>query len=328
MRRILVCSDTRPHPPATTHERRPRNDFDWFSRVVSLIAIGIAMISCEREGPPPLLHYDVPVTSQPGSTGPRTTSLLAVFRPDQAQFHLANTQGHSLGVPPISFGNHDDLPLLGDWNGDGTPSIGTYSVSDHTFRLRNSNDAGPPDYVVPFGGPGDYPIVGDWDGDGTITIGVFNRNTALFSLRNENSAGKADITFTFGLPGDVPVAGDWDGDGDTTVGVYRPQISTFYLRKDNAAGNPDIGATFGAAGDLPITGDWTGRGQDTIGLYRPSLGMFLLRRSNNTGIADVGFAFGIANDKPSASLHPRVTSRPSADASARRAEANRSQTPP
>ena len=38
----------------------------------------------------------------------------------------------------VVFGSKDDVPLAGDWDGDGTWSVGVYRKSDSTFVLRNS----------------------------------------------------------------------------------------------------------------------------------------------------------------------------------------------
>jgi hypothetical protein len=62
----------------------------------------------------------------------------------------------------VPFGNPGDVPLAGDWDGDGTVTIGVYRSSDAVFRLRNALAPGPPDVVFRFGPPGSLPVVGSW----------------------------------------------------------------------------------------------------------------------------------------------------------------------
>jgi hypothetical protein len=99
------------------------------------------------------------------------------------------------------YGDAGDIPVVGDWNGDGTFTPGV--VRGNAWYLRNENTAGGND-VPSFGygnGTSDIPIVGDWDGNGTWTCGVVRGNNWL--LRNANSSGGAQISFGYGSPGDV-----------------------------------------------------------------------------------------------------------------------------
>jgi hypothetical protein len=55
-----------------------------------------------------------------------------------------------------------DIPVVGDWDGDGRATIGVYRSSDSTFYLRNTNQPGHAGLVITFGMKGDYPISGKW----------------------------------------------------------------------------------------------------------------------------------------------------------------------
>jgi hypothetical protein len=76
------------------------------------------------------------------------------------------------------------VPLAGDFDGDGSGSLGLFSGG--TFRLRDRE--GGPVRLVRFGGPGDQPVAGDWDGDGVDTVGVFR--AGRWYLRASNSSGR------------------------------------------------------------------------------------------------------------------------------------------
>ena len=84
-------------------------------------------------------------------SGVNGSDTIGVFRPAGNIFFLRNT--NTTGFPDLSvpFGAPGDLPIAGDWDGDGDTTIGLYRPSTSTFFLRNSNSTGLPDITVPFG---------------------------------------------------------------------------------------------------------------------------------------------------------------------------------
>ncbi|MBK6314198.1 MAG: hypothetical protein IPF53_07740 [Blastocatellia bacterium] len=55
-------------------------------------------------------------------------------------------------------------PLAGDWNGDGSDTIGLYDSVNGNFFLRNTHAPGPADIVFGYGPTNTAPILGDWNG--------------------------------------------------------------------------------------------------------------------------------------------------------------------
>jgi hypothetical protein len=215
-----------------------------------------------------------------------------VYRPSNGALFLKNSNTTGIADVQINYGLPGDYPVVGDWNGDGSVTIGIYRGG--SFYLRNSNTVGFADAVIPFGVPGDQPVAGDWDGDGDDNIGVYRNG--IFFLRNTNSTGTPDRVFALGIPGDIGLAGDWDGNGTDTTGVFRPSNGALYLKNTNTTGFADIQINYGVPGDKPVTGDWDDDGVDTIGIYRN--GQFFLRNSNTIGFADLVFSLGIPGDHP------------------------------
>ncbi len=215
-----------------------------------------------------------------------------VFRPGNGLLYLKNANTTGFADVAINYGLGGDYPIAGDWDGNGTATIGVYR--NGSFYLRNSNTVGFADIVFAFGAPGDQPVAGDWDGNGTDTIGVYRNGQ--FLLRNTNSSGAVDMSFYLGNPGDVGIAGDWNGDGSDTTGVFRPSNGVIFLKNLNTSGFADVALNYGLAGDQPVIGDWNNDGIDTIGVYRNA--QFLLRNSNTIGFADIVFALGNPGDMP------------------------------
>jgi hypothetical protein len=169
--------------------------------------------------------------------------------------------------PRISFffGNPGDIPLAGDFNGDGCDTLSIYRPSEARFYIVNElgeddGGLGAADYSFLFGNVGDKPVVGDWDGDDIDEIGLHRELTGFFYYRNTLTTGTADGQFFFGDAGDRFVAGDWGiVDGVETPAMFRPSNSTFYFRWTLTQGNADSQFIWNGAGMnwLPVSGDFT-----------------------------------------------------------------------
>jgi hypothetical protein len=245
---------------------------------------------------------------------------IGVWRPSNSTFYLRNSSTAGAADFIIPFGQTNDLPLTGDWDGNGDDTIGVFRPSNNTFYLRNSNTPGAADIIVQFGQSGDLPVVGDWDGNGTVTIGVY-RQGQTFLLRNSNTPGAADITLQFGtlngspIYGGAPLAGDWDGNGTVTLGIHKPATDTFYFRNALSQGPVDVVVTYGQSGtDAPVTGDWDGNLTRTIGYYHLSDQSFHLRNANSGGPDALSFTFGQPGDVPVAGRWTRSNQPPTTDA--------------
>jgi hypothetical protein len=236
-------------------------------------------------------HCDIGAYEYAKKNGSDTTG---VFRPSNGLLYLKNKNETGFADIALNYGLPGDTPVVGDWDGNGTVTIGVYR--NGYFYLRNENTIGFATIVFPFGNPGDQPIAGDWDGDGVDTIGTYRPSNGQFFLRNSNGEGAAEMSFYLGNVGDVGIAGDWDGDGLDTTGVFRPSNGLLYLKNRNETGFADIALNYGIPGDKPVTGDWNNDGVDTIGVYRN--GTFYLRNSNTIGFAEIVFGLGNPGDMP------------------------------
>lgn len=253
---------------------------------------------------------------------------IGVWRPGTRRFLLDSSEndrwdGTAGGDTLTSaFGLETDLPLGGDWNGDGIAEVGVWRPSTRRFLLDgNGNDkwegvAGGDTLTPAFGLETDLPVIGDWDGDGTDDVGVWRPSTRRFMLdgngngRWDGAAGGDILTSAFGVENDLPVTGDWDGDGIDDVGVWRPSTRQFMLdgnsngKWDGTAGGDTLTSPFGQETDLPVTGDWNDDGTDGVGVWRPDTRRFMLDSNRNNkwdgtaGGDTLTAAFGLTTDKP------------------------------
>jgi Divergent InlB B-repeat domain len=117
------------------------------------------------------------------------------------------------------FGGAGDLPVVGDWNGNGLTKIGVFTPQTGMWTLDFNGNGKFDGCAVdkcfgPFGSDGDVPVVGDWSGTGTAKIGVFRASTGEWFL-DMNGNGQWDgcnvdkCVSGFGQTGDLPVSGKW-----------------------------------------------------------------------------------------------------------------------
>jgi hypothetical protein len=173
---------------------------------------------------------DVPVVGDWDGNGVDTIGVAHPYpSTGQYQWLLTNDNINAFGGPSYALLGRpalNDIPVVGDWNGDLVDSIGVArpdAASDKFLWMRSNQNVGT---VGTIGAP-NYPLYG------------------RLSL------------------GDVPLVGDWNKNLVDTFGVARPYPSTgqyqWLLTNDNV--NPVGGPNYPlygqpGAGDVPVVGDW------------------------------------------------------------------------
>lgn len=229
---------------------------------------------------------------------PSLRSEIAIFR-DGVWTLDANGNGAFDVYDPIAyFGSPGDLPVRGDWNGDGLDEIGVFRNGWWYLDLNGNYQFDGADAAFSFGSPGDQPVVGDWNGDGRSEIGVFRNGFWYLDLNGNRTFDGGDSVFAYGTAGDIAVVGDWNHDGRSDIGVVRN--GTWYLDA-NGSRAFDPGDTIfsrGTSTDRFIVGDWDGDGKDEIGTFRS--GRWNLDRNGDLMFNNLDwlFAFGLPNDLP------------------------------
>jgi hypothetical protein len=116
---------------------------------------------------------------------------------------------------------YGDLPVAGDWDGDGFDTIGVFRTTTNTWHL--SNALGPPTafaFVSQFAQSGDVPVAEDWNGDGTDDVGLYRPSTGewFFDTNFDGFFDFYNVGFG-GAPGDIPLVGHF----------VIPEPSTFLI---------------------------------------------------------------------------------------------------
>jgi hypothetical protein len=259
----------------------------------------------------------LPQGNEPAS--PALSDRIGVFKDGLFSFDL-NGNGKQDEVSnngaQATFGNPGELPLIGDWDGDGDDEVGVRRKKKFLLDLNGNgvwDNVNGGDGKIFFGNETDTPVIGDWNGDGADQVGVRRKKKFLLDLNGngvwDNVTG-GDAKLFFGSDTDLPVSGDWNGDGVDEVGVRRAKKFLLDVNGngtwDNNAGG-DAKIFFGAESDVPVVGDWSGNGFDQIGVRRKN--KFLLDTNgngtwDNVDGGDVKFVYGSVDDIPIAGSWP------------------------
>jgi protocatechuate 3,4-dioxygenase beta subunit len=120
----------------------------------------------------------------------------------------------------FEFGDPGDVPVVGDFTGDGVPNMAVYN--NGTWKVDTNGDGkfGDGDWNFESSYRG-TPVVGDWNGDGVDEIGIYSNGQWIMDTNGDFQLDTLDKTFELGEAGDQPIVGDWNGDGRDEPGLYR-----------------------------------------------------------------------------------------------------------
>jgi sugar lactone lactonase YvrE len=211
-----------------------------------------------------------------------------VWRPGNGTWYIRSGSG---ATAVQQWGLPGDIPVPGDYDGDGKTDFAVWRPSNGTWFIISSRDGGT--IVQQWGLRGDIPVPADYDGDGKTDFAVWRPSNGTWFIIP--SRGGATIVQQWGLPGDIPEPGDYDGDGKTDFAVFRPGNGTWFVIPSHG-GNPLV-QQWGLPGDMPIPGDYDGDGKTDFAVWRPAIGTWFVILSGSPGSLLIQ-QWGLKGDKP------------------------------
>ena len=161
------------------------------------------------DNPPGTPPKNIPLGYEDADIGTRVMMKTSFGNP------RADVVDHVFGL-----GDGEEIPLAGDWNGNGIRSIGTFQGGVWQLDINGDGKFNDNELSVNYGRSGDLPVVGDFDGNGVEEIAVYRSGLWIIDSNGNHEIDAADRTFEMGGSQDQPIVGDWDGDGIDEPGLY------------------------------------------------------------------------------------------------------------
>ena len=204
-------------------------------------------------------------------------------RGDTADVYVATSNGSAFVGDSVKwhdfFATGTEIPLTGDFNGDGKTDIVTFTrgdAADVYVALSNGNGfvGNSVKWHDHFAVGTEIPAVGDFNGDGLDDIVTFTRGDAgdvYVALSNGSSFVGDGVKWhdRFAIGTEWPAIGDFDGDGrDDIVTFLRGDAADVYVALSNGGAFLGDGSKwhehFCAGSEMPAIGDFDGDGRDDI----------------------------------------------------------------
>ncbi len=196
---------------------------------------------------------------------------LAVWRPSNGTWYIFDGSWITQ-----SWGASTDVPVPGDFDGDGKTDFSVFRPGTSTWYVVFSSTQTSGDYA--FGASGDLVSPADFDGDGKTDEAIFRPTTGVWHIHG-STVGY--YTHTWGVNGDLPASADFDGDGKADLAVFRPTDRKFYSinSADSSLQTADTGISSGTYEWKTVSGDYDGDGIDDYAVYDKDTATWYVRSS-------------------------------------------------
>ncbi len=173
---------------------------------------------------------------------------LAVYRPSTGYWYVLLSSTNYTSYLAQPWGISGDIPVPGDYDGDGKTDLGLYRPSTGYWYILLSSTNYTTSIAKQWGISTDVAVAGDYDGDGGIDASRYigrQPATGTSCCRARTTPRYLAHAVGSAISGDIPVTGDYDGDGNTDLGVYRPSTGYWYILLSSTNYTTSIATTVG-----------------------------------------------------------------------------------
>ena len=157
-----------------------------------------------------------------------------------------------------------DIPLVGDFDGDGITDKALYRPSAGAFFIARTRSGGETISLAADNTPASLPVVGQFDTSGLSEVGLYNPLNGVWTLSENTGVQQVAIHSKLFTPqaGDVPVPGNYDGTGISELAVFRPSTGQFFIQAPGTSGGYDNVRVFSSLdpthnpADVPVPGNY------------------------------------------------------------------------
>ncbi|MEZ4685928.1 MAG: VCBS repeat-containing protein [Bacteroidia bacterium] len=168
-------------------------------------------------------------------------------------------------------GYSDELPLVGDFNGDGVAELGRFRPSQSTIFIDLNGDRSSDLILKNIGKPGDQVAVVNFDKSSIKNsykdeITIHRPSTGVWGF-DYDLDGRFDDSRNYGTrtsPDETALAGDFNGDGKTDLCRYRSSTGQWFFDYDGDNKSDHFVSNFGGRGIQGAVGDFNGDGKTDI----------------------------------------------------------------
>jgi hypothetical protein len=285
------ATDVLPWPEYTQTSRTAMNDIDRDLKTDLVVVRNNSWIVHKSFGGADIsttlgLSQDLPLPT--GNLGGNGVQELLSFRASDGTWRnrSLDRDGTAGTETSLQYGESTDVPVPGDYDGDGLIDETIWRPSTGTWW---SALAAGGELSVQFGESTDKPVPADYDGDGRTDQAVWRLSNLTWYVHP--SAGGADIVQAWGGANDRFVPADYDGDRRADFAVFQ-QSGLWHIRLSATGGTMD--QYYGEPTDRIAPGDYDGDGRTDIALFRPWNSTWYALPS--TG-GEIVTAFGISSDR-------------------------------
>ena len=106
--------------------------------------------------------------------------------------------------PQWGLGSLGDVPVPGDYDGDGKTDVAVWRPSTGVWYIQKSSDGGMLSPQWGLGSLGDVPVPGDYDGDGKTDVAVWRPDSGVWYIQKSSDGGMLSPQWGLGSLGRYP----------------------------------------------------------------------------------------------------------------------------